>query len=94
MISKYYEIEKFKNKTNYFLFYGENEGQKQDVIQANFAKFTKDMKSSIDKDVRQGRIDDIIGNAGSTLDTLGELSASLADDSGSLATLTTTVGTK
>ena len=42
----------------------------------------------------QGRIDDIIGNAGSTLDTLGELSASLADDSGSLATLTTTVGTK
>ena len=42
MISKYYEIEKFKNKTNYFLFYGENEGQKQDVIQANFSKFTKD----------------------------------------------------
>ena len=42
MISKYYEIEKFKNKTNYFLFYGENEGQKQDVIQANFYKFTKE----------------------------------------------------
>ena len=42
MISKYYEIEKFKNKTNYFLFYGENEGQKQDVIQANFAQFTKE----------------------------------------------------
>ena len=39
MISKYYEIEKFKNKTNYFLFYGENEGQKQDVIQTNFAQF-------------------------------------------------------
>ena len=36
MISKYYEIEKFKNKTNYFLFYGENEGQKQDVILAYF----------------------------------------------------------
>ena len=35
MISKYYEIEKFKNKINYFLFYGENEGQKQDVIQNN-----------------------------------------------------------
>ena len=42
MISKYYEIEKFKNKTNYFLFYGENEGHKQDVIQANFAQFTKE----------------------------------------------------
>ena len=42
MISKYYEIEKFKNKTNYFLFYGENQGQKQDVIQANFSKFTKE----------------------------------------------------
>ncbi|MDA8919388.1 hypothetical protein N9I13_00140 [bacterium] len=42
----------------------------------------------------QARITDIIGNAGSTLDTLGELSASLAEDSGSLSTLTTTVGTK
>ena len=42
MISKYYEIEKFKNKTNFFLFYGENEGQKQDVIQSNFTQFTKD----------------------------------------------------
>ena len=42
MISKYYEIEKFKNKINYFLFYGENEGQKQDVIQANFGQFTKE----------------------------------------------------
>ena len=42
MISKYYEIEKFKNKTNYFLFYGENEGQKQDLIKANFSKFAKE----------------------------------------------------
>ena len=42
MISKYYEIEKFKNKTNYFLFYGVNEGQKQDVIQASFSQFTKE----------------------------------------------------
>jgi len=42
MISKYYEVEKFKNKTNYFLFYGENEGQKQDVIQANFNQFKKE----------------------------------------------------
>ena len=40
MISKYYEIEKYKSKTSYFLFYGENEGQKQDIIQANFAQFT------------------------------------------------------
>ena len=42
MISKYYEIKKFKNKSNYFLFYGENEGQKQDVIQTNFGQFTKE----------------------------------------------------
>ena len=42
----------------------------------------------------QGRIDAIIGTAGSTLDTLGELSASLAQDSGSLASLVTTVGGK
>jgi hypothetical protein len=42
----------------------------------------------------QGRIDDIIGNAGSTLDTLGELSASLASDQSGLASLTTTVGGK
>ena len=42
MICKYYEIEKFKNKTNYFLFYGENEGQKQDAIQASFSQFTKE----------------------------------------------------
>ncbi len=42
MISKYYEIKKFTNKINYFLFYGENEGQKQDVIQANFSQFTKE----------------------------------------------------
>ena len=42
----------------------------------------------------QGRIDAIIGTAGSTLDTLGELSASLAADQSGLASLTTTVGTK
>ena len=42
MISKYYEIEKFKNKINNFLFYGENEGQKQDVIQTSFRQFTKE----------------------------------------------------
>ena len=42
----------------------------------------------------QGRVDAIIGTAGSTLDTLGELSASLAADQSGLASLTTTVGTK
>ncbi len=42
MISKYYEVNKFKNKINFFLFYGENEGQKIDVIQSNFKEFTKE----------------------------------------------------
>ena len=42
----------------------------------------------------QDRIDNIIGTAGSTLDTLGELSASLSDDQDALTSLTTTVGTK
>ena len=41
MISKYYEINKFKNKINFFLFYGENEGQKTDVIQSIFKEFSK-----------------------------------------------------
>ena len=41
MISKFYEINKFKNKINFFLFYGENEGQKIDVIQSIFKEFTK-----------------------------------------------------
>ena len=42
----------------------------------------------------QQELTDLIGTAGSTVDTLGELSASLASDSGSLASLVTTVGTK
>jgi hypothetical protein len=42
----------------------------------------------------QDRIDTIIGTAGSTLDTLGELSASLDDDQDALTALTTTVGGK
>ena len=42
----------------------------------------------------QQELTDLVGTAGSTLDTLGELSASLAEDSGSLASLVTTVGTK
>ena len=42
MISKYYEINKFKKKFNFFLFYGENEGQKIDIIQSNFNEFNKE----------------------------------------------------
>ena len=42
MICKFYEIIKHKEKVNFYLLYGENEGQKQDVIQANFTKFTKE----------------------------------------------------
>ena len=42
----------------------------------------------------QQELTDLVGTAGSTLDTLGELSASLSEDSGSLASLVTTVGTK
>ena len=42
MISKFYEINKYKGKINFFLLYGENEGQKRDVIQANFGQFTKE----------------------------------------------------
>ena len=42
MISKFYEIAKYKNQINYYLFYGENEGQKFDTIQSNFNNFTKE----------------------------------------------------
>ena len=42
MICKFYEISKFKGKVNFYLFYGENEGQKIDVIQSNFNEFTKE----------------------------------------------------
>ena len=41
MICKYYEIKKLKNKINYYLFYGENEGHKDDVITYNFNNFSK-----------------------------------------------------
>ena len=36
MISKFYELIKFKNKINCYLFYGENDGQKLDTIENNF----------------------------------------------------------
>ena len=42
MISKFFEINKYKNDVNIFLFYGENEGQKKDVIKSNFSNFTKE----------------------------------------------------
>ena len=42
MISKFYEIAKYKGKISYYLFYGENEGQKLDTIEANFNNFTKE----------------------------------------------------
>ena len=42
MISKFYEINKYIKKVNFYLFYGENEGQKQDIIQANFNNYTKE----------------------------------------------------
>ena len=42
MISKYYEIGKYKDKINCYLFYGENDGQKLDTIESNFKNFTKE----------------------------------------------------
>ena len=42
MISKFYEINKYQEKVNFYLFYGENEGQKQDIIRTNFNNFTKE----------------------------------------------------
>ncbi len=42
MISKFYEISKYKDKINFYLFYGENEGQKLDTIKLNFSNFTKE----------------------------------------------------
>tara|TARA_B100001057_G_scaffold101753_1_gene98880 strand:- start:4295 stop:5293 length:999 start_codon:yes stop_codon:yes gene_type:complete len=42
MISKFYEISKYKEKINFYLFYGENEGQKLDTIKSNFGNFTKE----------------------------------------------------
>ena len=42
MISKFYEIGKYKGKINYYLFYGENDGQKLDTIETNFNNFTKE----------------------------------------------------
>ncbi len=42
MIAKFYELIKYKNKINYYLFYGENDGLKLDTIENNFKNFTKE----------------------------------------------------
>ena len=42
MISKFYDIAKLKNKTNFFLFYGENDGLKEDTIKSNFKGYSKE----------------------------------------------------
>ena len=42
MISKFYEIIKYKNKVDIYLFYGENVGQKLDAVESNFRNFTKE----------------------------------------------------
>ncbi len=42
MICKFFEVGKYKKKINFYLFYGENEGQKIDVIESNFNEFTKE----------------------------------------------------
>lgn len=56
MISKFYEINKHKEKVNYYLFYGENEGQKLDTISSNFENFTKENTYKYDeKDIIQNK---------------------------------------
>tara|TARA_X000000950_G_C13859820_1_gene638212 strand:+ start:481 stop:1479 length:999 start_codon:yes stop_codon:yes gene_type:complete len=42
MICKFYEVGKYKKEVNFYLFYGENDGQKIDIIQSNFNEFTKE----------------------------------------------------
>ena len=46
MISKHFEIDKFKEKTNFFLFYGENEGFKNEKIEQ---MFINDFKGRVEK---------------------------------------------
>ena len=42
MICKFYEINKYKKDVNFFLLYGENEGQKQEFIKSNFSNFNRE----------------------------------------------------
>ena len=41
MISKHFDIGKYREKTNFFLFYGENEGLKLEAIETHFKNFEK-----------------------------------------------------
>ena len=42
MICKFFEIVKYKDNINFYLFYGENEGQKLETIRNNFINFNKE----------------------------------------------------
>ena len=56
MISKFYEISKIKKEINWFLFYGENDGQKIEAIDTNFAHFTKENTFKyIERDILQNK---------------------------------------
>ena len=56
MISKFYEINKHKEKINFFLFYGENEGQKLDIIKENFSHFrNENTYKYAEKDIIQNK---------------------------------------
>ncbi len=42
MISKHFEVKNLKDNYNYFLFYGENEGLKNEIIMSCFNNFSKE----------------------------------------------------
>ena len=52
MICKLFEIVKYKDNVNFYLFYGENEGQKLETIRSNFSNFNKENTYKyIEKDI-------------------------------------------
>ena len=57
MISKHYDIEKFKEKINFYLFYGENEGLIKDTIDLNFKKsnVSKDNDEMFNLKIKEAR---------------------------------------
>ena len=56
MICKFYEVGKYKEKVNFYLFYGENEGQKSETIESNFNNFTKESTYKYyEKDIIQNK---------------------------------------
>ena len=56
MICKFYEVGKYKEKVNFYLFYGENEGQKSETIESNFNNFTKESTFKYyEKDIIQNK---------------------------------------